>query len=109
MKKSQPNYKQIYRDIILKKYPEKMNTCQLILEKTNFSMLDVININNMIFGTNNKDILINNQKFKSYDESTVLYILDYQRKNRLNNSQVANHFKLSRNSIAKWKKYFQLR
>ncbi|KAA2215698.1 helix-turn-helix domain-containing protein [Chryseobacterium sediminis] len=106
MKKSQPNYKKIYRDIILKKYPEKMNICKLILEKTNFSMLDVININNMIFGTNNKDILINNQKFKSYDESTVLYILDYQRKNRLNNSQVANHFKLSRNSIAKWKKIF---
>lgn len=34
-------------------------------------------------------------------------MLDYQKGNGLNNTGLAKHFSLSRNSVAKWKKYFE--
>jgi DNA-binding transcriptional regulator YiaG len=45
-----------------------------------------------------------NQKFRSYKIPDIQKILDYQNKYQLNNSQFANHFQLSRNTVAKWKK-----
>jgi hypothetical protein len=33
-------------------------------------------------------------------------MLDYQKKNKLTNSQLAKHFKLSRNTVTKWKRLF---
>jgi len=107
MKKTNfPNYKRIYTDIISKKYPEKEKKCKYILQKKEISTLDIIKINEIIFGNTDKEESINNQKHRSYDESAVLEILNYQKKNKLNNSQLANHFKLSRNTIAKWRKNF---
>ena len=97
-----PDYKRIYSDILLKKYPEKKEICTAFLEKQHLSAFDVIMLNEKIFGTNQSK----NQKLRSYRKSDILKILDYQKKNNLNNSQLANHFKLSRNTIAKWKKLF---
>jgi len=53
-----------------------------------------------------KEKIRDNQKLKSYDKNTILQILDYQKKHHLNNTELALHFKLSRNTVAKWKKIF---
>ena len=58
-------------------------------------------LNEIIFGKKTE-----NQKFKSYKRSDILKILDYQKKYKLNNSQLANHFNISRNTVTKWKKMF---
>ncbi|WP_223560215.1 helix-turn-helix domain-containing protein [Chryseobacterium lathyri] len=104
---SLPNYKLIFTDIISKKHPEKKVKCQSILDKEDMSILDVIKLNEIIFEVNDKESLTNNQKYKAYDESAILHILEYQKKNKLNNIQLANYFKLSRNTVAKWRKNFQ--
>ena len=44
-----PNYKRIYEDIIAMKYPDKKAICQTILDKSDFSALEIIRINNIIF------------------------------------------------------------
>lgn len=101
-----PNYKNIYQDIIRKKFPNKYEDCASILNKMELSDFDVINLNDKIFGVNDKDQESQNQKYRSYNQSTILEILTYQKKNRLNDSQLADHFKLSRNTVSKWKKMF---
>lgn len=101
-----PNYKKIYTDLLNRKYPEKKAICDSILAQEKLSFMDVIRLNEIIFEENKKEKLIRDQKYRSYDERTIIKILKYQRENQLNNSQVANHFKMSRNTIASWKKIF---
>lgn len=100
MKNLRPNYNLIYNDIINEKYPEKKEKCFYLLGKNELSNLDIIKINKIIFGENNAS----NYRHRSYDESTICEILNYQKNNRLNNTEVASHFKISRNTITKWKK-----
>ena len=102
-----PNYKRIYEDLIDQKYPDRKALCEKILAKGELSFLDVLELNHLLFGTASKKVLEMNQKYRSYDESTILEILDYQKKNGLNNTQLANHFKLSRNTVTKWKVLFE--
>ncbi|GEN69622.1 helix-turn-helix domain-containing protein [Chryseobacterium rhizosphaerae] len=99
-----PNYKKIYKDIINRKYPDKIKQCHSILCKQELSTLDIIKINSLLFDEESKETTIANQQHKSYDFSTIQEILEYQKKNALNNSQLAIHFKLSRNTVAKWRK-----
>lgn len=106
MRKSDINYKQIYSDILDKKKPHKKEECQCILEKKSLSAIDIIELNKKIFGPADKEAQSENQKHRSYNKSDIFYILDYQKKYRLNNSQLANHFKLSKNTVAKWKKIY---
>ena len=102
-----PNYKKIYTDILSQKYPEKKDKCISLLEKQNLSALDIINLNEQIFGAGTSKTHNNsNQRHRSYSKADILKILDYQKKHKLNNSQLALHFKLSRNTVAKWKKMF---
>lgn len=101
-----PDYRRIFQDIIDKKFPEKKELYSKIVQKQSLSMLDILRINDFIFNTKEGEKDIYNQKLRSYDEDTVLYILDFQKKNYLTNTQLANHFKLSRNTVAKWKKRF---
>ncbi|BFO67477.1 helix-turn-helix domain-containing protein [Chryseobacterium sp. KCF3-3] len=105
-KKISPDYKKIFNDIIEKKYPDRRDSCQSILNKNELSMLDVILLNKLIFGKNNKEYFTTNQKYKSYNEATILKILNYQKENKLNNTQLARYFNLSRNTVTKWKKIF---
>ena len=105
MNQTAPNYKQIYIDILNKKYSHKKAECNTILSKSIISGMDVIALNKIIFGTN-EEINSFNRKHRSYSKSDILKILDYQKKNNLNNSQLAIHFSLSRNTIAKWKRMF---
>lgn len=106
MNKREPDYKRIYSDIIDIKYPDRKEACKVLLDKPNLSVLDVIEINEKIFGTGCKATAVFNQKHRSYNRSTIFEILNYQKNNKLNNTQLAMHFKLSRNTIAKWKKIF---
>lgn len=103
---TQPNYKRIYTDLIQKKHPEKEIVCQSILRKEKLSVLDIIKVNQIIFGNSSKETEADNQKHRSYNQSTIVEILKYQKKNNLNNSQLALHFKLSRNTVAKWKRMY---
>ncbi|EJL74033.1 hypothetical protein [Chryseobacterium populi] len=101
-----PDYKKIYWDILNEKYPEKKSRCIPILEKAKLAALDIIKLNEIIFDTD-KQTEIFNQRHRMYDEYTISQILVYQEENKLNNSQLARHFKLSRNSITIWKKKYK--
>lgn len=106
--KNTPDYKKIFTDIINIKFPEKKEKCSHLLEKSDLSVLDVINLNELLFRNCSKENSVFNQKHRSYNESAIYHILEYQKKNRLNNSQLAKHFKLSRNTITKWKSLFSV-
>lgn len=103
-----PDYKRIYNDMITIKYPEKREICDQLLSKANLSTLDIIEISQILFNKSSKENAEFNQKHRSYNKSTIIKILEYQKKNTLNNSQLARHFKLSRNTITKWKNKFLL-
>ncbi|MGV0924456.1 helix-turn-helix domain-containing protein [Empedobacter tilapiae] len=104
--KNEINYKTLYTDIINDLYPDKLLQCQEILNKETLSIFNVLELNKLIFGELNQNNNGFNQRLKSYSKKDILLILDYQKKHRLNNSQLANHFNLSRNTVAKWKKMF---
>lgn len=100
-----PDYKKIFQDIIQHQYPEKAKICENILSKESLTGMDVITLNNIIFGEPiSLEIKKFNQKHRSYDKQSIQQILDYQNKHRLNNTQIALKYNLSRNTIAKWKK-----
>jgi len=106
--KKKPNYKRIYLDIIKFKYPDKAADCEGILRKKELTNLDVITINNIIFSDGLKEQADGKVRkiFKAYDRNDIFYILDYQKKNNLNNIQISEHFKISRNTITRWKRFF---
>ncbi|WP_179473315.1 helix-turn-helix domain-containing protein [Chryseobacterium sp. H1D6B] len=104
LKSQIPNYKRIFEDIIKMKYPGKKEKCSNILYKKELLALDIIKLNQIIFGIQDKESFMFNQSHRSYSTKTIFEILDYQKKNKLNNSETAAHFKMSRNTIAKWKK-----
>ncbi|CAI8842149.1 helix-turn-helix domain-containing protein [Chryseobacterium sp. IT-36CA2] len=106
MKKSTINYQQIFMDILDAKYPEKKAACLPLLQKENLSEIDIITLNQKIFGKADKKIENLNQKHRSYGKSAILKILDFQKKNNMNNLELASYFNLSRNTITKWKKIF---
>ncbi|CAM2839904.1 helix-turn-helix domain-containing protein [Chryseobacterium flavum] len=100
----QPDYKAIYSDILTKMYPERKKEFELLLQKQELSALDIIDMNEKIFG--NKISSRKNQQLKSYSKEDILQILDFQKKYNFNNSDLASYFKLSRNTVTKWKKLY---
>ncbi|MBB6330097.1 hypothetical protein HNP24_001047 [Chryseobacterium sediminis] len=104
--KNTPDYKKFFNDIINIKFPEKKEICSHLLAKSNLTVLDIIDLNELLFRNSSKENSVFNQKHRSYNESVIYQILEYQKKNRLNNSQLAGHFKLSRNTVTKWKNLF---
>ncbi|WP_300674732.1 helix-turn-helix domain-containing protein [Soonwooa sp.] len=99
-----PNYNKIYSDLIQHKFPERISEFSSIFNgKQRLSTFDVITLNQKLFGKIDDDT---NQKLRSYSKNDIIEILNYQKKNNMNNSEMANYFKISRNSIAKWKKLF---
>lgn len=101
-----PDYKAIYKDILNYKFPDKAEECLWLLDKKQLSALDILKLNKKIFGTADKQSEKASQKHRSYRKTDILQILDYQKKNKLNNVELARHFNLSRNTVAKWKKMF---
>lgn len=104
--KLRPDYKRIYLDILEKKFPGKINDCRSLLEKEHLRVVDIQELNQMVFGLSDEMIARENRKYCSYSKSDILHMLDYQKKNRLNNIELARYFNLSRNTVAKWKKIF---
>ncbi|UKB78331.1 helix-turn-helix domain-containing protein [Chryseobacterium sp. MEBOG07] len=102
-----PNYKKIYQDIISKNYPEGHSKFKKFLKKDILSTIDVINLDKLIFSNSDLESEMFNQKHRAYDFNAIVHIIDYQEKNNLSNTQTAMHFKLSRNTISKWKKFLQ--
>lgn len=100
-----PEYKKIYTDMISRKYPEKFEVCKDLLSKKELDSLDIISISEKLFD-NLEGISMLNQRHRSYSKSAILKILDYQKKYGFTNTQLAHHFKLSRNTVAKWKRIF---
>ncbi|PTT39776.1 transposase [Chryseobacterium sp. HMWF028] len=103
---TQPYYKKIYTDILTMNFPEKIDECNSILSKEELGVLDIIQLNQRIFGS--EEFSSENQRLRSYDDKTIIQILEYQKKNGLSNTQLSNHYKLSRNTITKWKSYFKV-
>lgn len=77
-----------------------MEECKFLLSKRKLLATDVIELNQKIFGNTA------NEKHRSYKRTDILQILEYQKKHKLNNTQLARQFNLSRNSVRKWKKIF---
>lgn len=104
---TKPNYQKIYKDLITKKYPDIEGKCQSILAKKDLSVMDIIKLNQLILPEDIRhDGSISSQKHRSYDKETILQFLKYQEENDMNNKELALHFRLSRNSITKWKRLF---
>jgi len=109
MERPEPDYKRIYTDLVNEKYPERKSEHISLLSKEKLSVLDVITLNKILFNDDNredKETSDFNQNHRAYDRQAILQILDYQKKWKCTNSQLAIHFKLSRNTITKWKKKF---
>ncbi len=96
------NYNRIYKDLLTKKYPEKLDELKDILKQDTLSEFDVLFIDKTI----SPDHYGNSGKQRSYCKTTILKILDYQSTHALNNTQLAQHFDVSRNTIAKWRCLF---
>ena len=93
------NYKKIFQDILDLKFPENKELYTIVSEKEINDYYDVLNLNKLIFGDQNK-----NNKHKSYDTSTITKVLKYQEENNLSNIETARKFNLSRNTVSAWKK-----
>lgn len=96
-----PNYKKLYMDMLDWKYPDKKEVCANVLKKRKLEALDVITLNTMIFGERKS-----HQKHKSYDQNSILEILAYQKNNPCSNKELSDLFKISRNTITKWKRIY---
>lgn len=101
-----PDYVRIYKDLIKMKFPKYLGEFEGLFQKEELSFFEIRRINNKLFGKKNRDQKSLEQKYKAYDKSTILKMLRYQKRHRLNNTQLANHFKLSRNTVANWRKIF---
>lgn len=104
----QPDYKRIYTDMLETKYPEKRAVCNSILNQNELCFMDVLRLNELIFDKKSKESKEIDQRYRSYNKRTILKILRYQKDNGLSNTQTANYFKMSRNTISSWKKLFVL-
>ncbi len=103
-----PDYKRIYTDILNTRFQHKKKDCESLLNKETLSHLDVIDLNTIIFGAVTAESWKFNKRHRFYNQNTIMEILQYQKKNKLSNTQLANHYKLSRNTVARWKKLFAI-
>ncbi|WPO92450.1 helix-turn-helix domain-containing protein [Chryseobacterium sp. HR92] len=101
-----PNYLKIYSDILEQKFPDKMNECKMFMEKETLSALEIISLNQIIFGSETISTRGFSSKHRSYDEKSIFEILVYQQENKLSNSEVSKFYKISRNTLAKWRKQY---
>ncbi|WP_228428141.1 helix-turn-helix domain-containing protein [Chryseobacterium oncorhynchi] len=108
MKNISPDYRQIYTDIIDEVYPEKKGNMQINNKMECIeTVMDILTLNTLIFGSSEQITESKSRKLRSYDQNSILKILEYQRKNKLNNITTAIHFKISRNTLTKWHRIFK--
>ncbi len=102
---NKPDFGKIFREMAEKKNIPK-NQQERIAEQKGWNSLDVIEINEELFAKDNKENIKFNQKHRAYDESSIKELLEYQQKHKLNNTEMMSLFKISRNTIARWKRIF---
>jgi hypothetical protein len=101
-----PNYKKIYYDLLKEKQPEKLGDPKILHLLNNLNtMEDVLKINALVSDSSKKN-LKKNQQLKNYDKKTVLRLLHYQKKHNLSDNFMSKKLKMSRTTIAKWRKIF---
>ena len=102
-----PNYKKIFWDMIIKKNPGRLSEFEAYFNKPEFSVLDVIKINDKLFGEPaDKETKQFNRQHLSYDKDSIIKMLAHQKKFNISNIQMEREFNISRNTISKWKKLF---
>lgn len=104
---NRPFYNKLYADLIRDKYPEKRSVCAIYFRKKHWTALDVIAVNELLFGSHKKqgDRKID-KMHRSYDKESIRQILRHQQSNKLSNKELANQYGLSRNTVAKWRRLF---
>src|SRR5690606_12509075 len=104
-KKRSPNYGNIYKDLFRMRYPQYYKEFKSLLDKEELNYFDIQRTHNRLL-KENVHLKKENQKYKAYDKETILKMLHYGKINNLNNTELAKHFNLSRNTVTKWKKMF---
>jgi response regulator of citrate/malate metabolism len=102
--KMKPNYSKIYHDLLQAEHPEKLKDTKVkeLLKNLNTSD-EVIKFNEKLF-KQSKESQENNQKLRTYDKATMLKILAYQKQHGFSSNYISKQYKISRTTIAKWKK-----
>lgn len=102
-------YLNIYRDFILSQQTipteKKLQLLDKVNRVKNFKHIIELNLDIKTILNSPYDIK-EYQKLKSYDKAYIMYILEQQTKFNLSDTEIARTFKMSRNTIAKWKKVF---
>lgn len=102
-----PNYTKIYEDMLKQDYPDKLKDPKIVtlLKKLNTTE-DVLKFNDKLF-EQSRESQQNNQKLKTYDKKTMIKLLQYQKKHEFSTSYMSRKYKISRTTLAKWKKMFE--
>lgn len=104
-------YKNIYTDLIYEsKYIDTVSQTFLQSQINQIKTFrDVLRINQELRKGKqlNQDDLKINQQLKSYDKNMILNILEEQKKFGLTNLDISKKYKMSRNTIAKWRRVFK--
>ncbi|WP_415325724.1 helix-turn-helix domain-containing protein [Chryseobacterium sp. MMS23-Vi53] len=97
----------IYQDMLKQEHPDKLQDPKIqSLLKNLKTTEDVLNFNELVF-KHTKESLRNNQKLKTYDKKTMLKLLQYQKKHGFSTSFMSKKYKISRTTLAKWRKTFE--
>lgn len=100
-----PDYGKIFTDIIAFKFPERSEEFKARLNR-DLSVFEVVSINNKLFGEKKSQQITLEHRYRAYDKQTILRILQFKRDQKLNNSQLARHYSISRNTIKRWNDIF---
>jgi|SRR5690606_483767 len=100
-----PDFGRIFQEIAQKKEHSESLIGHIAGIKE-WNSLNVIKTSEKVVEKPDGENLKLNRTHRAYDEQSVKEILKYQKINNLNNSEMMMLFKVSRNSISKWKKMF---
>jgi|SRR5690606_9923997 len=102
---NKPDFGRIFCEIAQKNNFSESKINEMSAQKK-WNSLDVIKMNEKLFGNTAINNLNFNQNHRAYDEESIKEILNYQKKYDLNNSEMMRMFRISRNTIVKWQKLF---
>ncbi len=104
------NYKTLYldffRDSELLPKSIKQQLIKKLEEDQILSFRTLIHLNTIITENTLQPCNKDSACLKSYDRTFIKDVLDFQKKNELSNVEIALRFKLSRNTVSRWRKIF---
>ena len=54
-----------------------------------------------------RENMVGYKQYNAYDKEFIRYVLSYQKRNNLTNKDISLKFRMSRNTVAKWKRLFK--